>query len=59
MQPSGRQEVTETPPETLRYSLRCESQFDPALARIIDAWPALPEPIRRAILALAESGGQV
>jgi len=25
---------------------------DPNLARIIDAWPALPEPIRTAILAL-------
>jgi hypothetical protein len=29
-----------------------ESQIDPALARIIDAWPELPEPIRRAMLAL-------
>ena len=36
---------------------RCESvtTVDSALARIIDAWPALPEPIRRAMLALAES----
>jgi hypothetical protein len=33
-----------------------ESPIDPLLARIIDAWPALPEPIRRAMLALAESG---
>jgi hypothetical protein len=29
---------------------------DPALARIVEAWPNLPEPIRRAMLALAESG---
>lgn len=29
---------------------------DPALAHIIDAWPTLPEPIRKAMLALAESG---
>ena len=29
---------------------------DPALARIIRAWPELPEPIRRAMLALVESG---
>jgi hypothetical protein len=28
---------------------------DPDLARILDAWPTLPEPIRRAILALAET----
>jgi hypothetical protein len=28
---------------------------DPGLAKIIDAWPALPDPIRRAVLALADS----
>jgi hypothetical protein len=32
-----------------------ESQIDPALARIVDAWPRLPEAIRRAMLALAEN----
>jgi hypothetical protein len=26
--------------------------MDPDLQRLIDAWPALPEPIRRAVLAL-------
>jgi hypothetical protein len=31
--------------------------LEPDLAGILDAWPALPEPIRRAILALVESGG--
>jgi hypothetical protein len=55
-QPAGQQGVTDTPPETLRYSLRCDSQINPTLARIIDVWPALPEAIRRAMLALAESG---
>jgi hypothetical protein len=29
---------------------------DPNLARIVAAWPALPEAIRRAMLALVESG---
>jgi hypothetical protein len=29
--------------------------LDPVLARIIDAWPMLPEPIRKAMLAQAES----
>jgi hypothetical protein len=29
--------------------------IDPGLARLHDAWPILPEPIRRAILALVES----
>jgi len=31
-------------------------EIDPDLARILDAWPTLPEPIRRAMLALAENG---
>jgi hypothetical protein len=31
-------------------------ETDPDLARILDAWPTLPAPIRRAILALVESG---
>jgi hypothetical protein len=31
------------------------SPADPDLARIVAAWPALPEPIRRAILALIET----
>jgi hypothetical protein len=26
--------------------------FDPDLAKIVAAWPSLPEPIRRAILGL-------
>jgi hypothetical protein len=29
---------------------------DPDLARLIAAWPALPQAIRRVILALVESG---
>jgi hypothetical protein len=32
------------------------SQNEPALARIVDAWPKLPEAIRKAMLALAQSG---
>jgi hypothetical protein len=30
--------------------------IDPALARVVAAWPKLPEAIRKAMLALAESG---
>jgi hypothetical protein len=30
--------------------------LDVVLARIVDAWPKLPEPIRKAMLTLAESG---
>jgi hypothetical protein len=29
-------------------------QGDPNLARVVSAWPTLPEPIRRAVLALIE-----
>ena len=29
--------------------------LDPDLARVVNAWPTLPEPIRRAIRALIES----
>ena len=29
---------------------------DADLTRVLDAWPQLPEPLRRAILALVESG---
>jgi hypothetical protein len=29
---------------------------DADLARVVDAWPRLPENVRRAILALAEGG---
>ena len=42
-------------PEPLAHGLAQETQIDPDLAQIVDAWPALPEPIRRAILVLAES----
>jgi hypothetical protein len=29
---------------------------DPDLSRVVAAWPTLPEPIRRAVLALVEAG---
>jgi hypothetical protein len=38
--------------------LHKQAENDPDLARILQAWPTLPEPIRRAILALVESAGQ-
>jgi hypothetical protein len=42
----------------LAQTLARESQIDPSLARIVDAWPRLPEAIRKAMLALAESGSE-
>jgi hypothetical protein len=49
------QEVTETLPKSLAHSLARETQIDPDLARIVEAWPGLPEAIRRAVLALIGS----
>ena len=41
------------------YSRACESQNGPAidaeLARVLDAWPTLPEAIRVGILAMVEA----
>jgi hypothetical protein len=39
----------------LAHTLARESAFDRDLQRILDAWPTLPEPIRRAILAMVAS----
>jgi hypothetical protein len=36
----------------LALQLAQETPIDPDLAAILDAWPTLPEPIRRAMLAL-------
>ena len=65
-QHSSRKRVTPTSSQPLAHSLDHETPNDPALtpstdsldydlARLIDAWPTLLEPIRRAILALVES----
>ena len=51
----SREQLASKVPEALAHSLAHESPIDPNLARIVDAWPSLPEPIRRAMLALAES----
>jgi hypothetical protein len=32
-----------------------ETPIDPDLARVVAAWPDLPKPIRRAVLALVDS----
>jgi hypothetical protein len=31
------------------------ASLDPDLTRILDAWPTLPDPIRRAVMALVET----
>jgi hypothetical protein len=52
-------EYQKTPPKTTispavdtDFDTTSPSLVDPDLARIIEAWPQLPDPIRRAVLAL-------
>jgi hypothetical protein len=41
----------------LAQTLARESELDPELARVIDAWPDLPDHIRAAVLALVGTAG--
>ena len=68
MEPTGIEPVTDSPQaksyqaiaplatDTVAQTLARESQIEATLARIVCAWPKLPDAIRRAMLALAESG---
>jgi len=49
--------VTPTPDSPLAHSLAHETQIDPDLARLIDAWPTLPTAIRDGILAMVRATG--
>jgi hypothetical protein len=49
------QQLAETLAEPLAHTLARETQNDPDLARVAEAWPNLPEVIRRAVLALVSS----
>jgi hypothetical protein len=42
----------------LAYSLARESQNDPDLARVVEAWPALPEAIRAGIVAMVRAAAK-
>jgi hypothetical protein len=48
---SVQQDATKAAPH-LAHSLARETQIDPDLARVLDAWPTLPEHIKAAVLAL-------
>jgi hypothetical protein len=39
----------------LAHSLAHDSQIDPNLARLIDAWPKLPEALRAGFLAMIDA----
>jgi hypothetical protein len=52
-------DVTANGPETLAHSLARETQIDPDLARLIDAWPSLPPTAKRMILAALEASEPV
>ena len=47
--------VTTSPAFPLAYSLARETQIDPDLARLIDAWPSLSPTVKRMILAALEA----
>jgi hypothetical protein len=44
-----------TDPQPLAQTLARETSIDPELARVIEAWPDLPQAIRRALLALIDT----
>ena len=48
-------QVTAIPETALANTLARESQIDPDLARLIDAWPTLPEAIRAGIIAMIQA----
>jgi integrase len=50
--------TSDQPAVQLSAQLAQQGPVDPALARISDAWPNLPEHIRAAVLALVEAAGR-
>ena len=51
-------DVADTTSEPLAHSLARDSQKDPELHRVAEAWPDLPKAIRRAIMALVDGAGE-
>jgi hypothetical protein len=49
--------VREAVEKPLAHSLARETQIDPDLARLIDAWPNLSPTVKRMILAALEASG--
>ena len=54
-QVASNQDVVETPSIPLAHALARETQIDPDLARLIDAWPSLSPTVKRMILAALEA----
>jgi hypothetical protein len=54
-QGEGITQVTESLSLPLAHSLARETQISPDLARLIDAWPTLPEALRAGILAMIDA----
>jgi len=52
------QRVTQTDPENLAQTLSRKTQTDPDLARIVEAWPTLPEALRAGIVAMVKATGK-
>jgi hypothetical protein len=54
----SRKAFAETPPEPLAQTLAHETQIDPELARVIDAWPKLSDAIKAGIMAMVRATGE-
>jgi hypothetical protein len=55
---SSSKAVAQTPSETLAQTLARETQADPDLARIVGAWPMLPDALRAGIVAVVQAASK-
>jgi hypothetical protein len=52
------QGVAQAPSQPLARTLARETQFDPDLALLIEAWPTLPEAVRAGIVAMVKAASK-
>jgi hypothetical protein len=57
-QGNASQEVVKSLSFSLAHSLARETQIDPDLVRMIDAWPVLPAALKAGILAMIDAARQ-
>ena len=57
-EPSILQGFTPTPSKPLAQTLARDTTRDPALAQLVEAWPAIPEAIRAGIVAMVNASSK-